>query len=147
GEDVPEADERLDHVWPYTAGGGTGQSNLRRSHTPCQAVKQDLAVTADAPIGRFVYGGHLPRSLRDETDPWGGRTIKTEQEFVTFMDDVRAAVCRVALVMRQEGKCSECGKEFRSVQGTNLRRIEDDLPWWLPNTVVVCDACEGGVSK
>lgn len=145
GEDVSEEDERLDHVWPCSAGGGTGQSNLWRSHTPCQAVKQDLAVPADAPLGRFAFGGPLPRYLTSGPDPWWERTITTEQEFVTFLDDVRAAVCRVALVIRQRGRCAECATEFRSTNGTNLRRLESDLPWWLPNTVVVCDRCaEGG---
>lgn len=142
-EEILSDEERLDHVWPQSAGGGTGQSNLWRTHAVCQAAKHDLAVPADAPVGRFAYSGNLPRCLHERAEGWWGRSINDEQAFVTLLDDIRASAWRIALVLRQGGKCHECGGDFREIQGTNLRRLEQGLPWWFPNAVIVCDACGG----
>lgn len=40
----------LDHVWPRSAGGGNGKSNLMVAHPFCEAVKADLAVFGDAAV-------------------------------------------------------------------------------------------------
>jgi hypothetical protein len=112
GGPIEEGEDQLDHRWPRSAGGGTGKSNLFRAHAACQLLKHDLAVPGDAPVGRFAFGGNLPRFLRDQAGPLWTAPVADETAFVALMDDLRSAALRVALILRQEGKCFLCQGEF-----------------------------------
>ena len=70
----------LDHVWPRSAGGGNGKSNLRTAHAFCEAVKADLAVCGDAPIGRFAFNA-LPRTLSGTQMSWWPSKVNDDNEF------------------------------------------------------------------
>lgn len=144
GEPVREGDEQLDHVWPQNAGGGTSGGNLLKTHTACQVLKHDLAVPGDAAMGRFAYHGRPPRQLAEKAIPHWGGPLPDEAGFTQLLDDVRASGLRVALLLQQGGMCHRCGKEFRSAGPTRLVRLEEDLPWWPPNTVLCCVSCVGG---
>jgi len=144
GEAITDADEQLDHIWPRSAGGGTGKDNLRRAHAACQILKHDMALPADAAIGRFAYHGTLPRQLRDRARRHWEEPATDLDAFVCLLDDVRASGLRVALILQQGAKCYFCKAEFRSSGRVGLVRLERDLPWWPPNTVVSCETCSKG---
>jgi 5-methylcytosine-specific restriction endonuclease McrA len=139
-EIVPPAIERLDHVWPYSAGGGTSKGNLLRAHPECESAKADLAVPGDAAIGRFAFTS-LPQKLEDRADPWWPRSIGTDEEFLELSDDIRAAQLRIALLHRQGFKCHRCDTALSEAGEAVLERKNCDEPWWFPNTVVVCSTC------
>lgn len=144
GKGIDASDESLDHVWPQSAGGGTGKSNLFRIHAACGTLKGDLAVPGDAPMGRFAYGSNVPRQFSGTPEiPWG-RTLANPQQVVTFLDDIRGATLRLAMIIRQDSKCAECKRDFRQASGTNVRKVEDELPWWFLNAQIVCDDCVAG---
>ena len=52
-----------------------------------------------------------------------------------------ASGLRTALIIKQEGKCHFCDKEFRKVGPLRLVRLEQELPWWPPNVVGGCLEC------
>jgi len=136
----PPESERLDHVWPVSAGGGAGKTNLLRAHAECEAAKGDLAVSGDAAVGRFAFT-RLPQKLEQPPAPWWPRKIGTHEEFTEYSDDIRAAQLRVALLRRQDFKCFQCDAELREVGEATLQRRDTEEPWWFPNTIVVCNVC------
>ena len=140
----PPNNEKLDHVWPYSAGGGTGRDNLLRAHPECEAAKADLALSGDAAVGRFAFA-NLPQKLEDRADPWWPRKIGTDEEFLELFDDIRAAQLRVALLRRQDFRCHRCNAQLSEAGEATLERKNDDEPWWFPNTIVVCSTCVRGV--
>lgn len=133
-------DERLDHVWPHSAGGGTGRSNLLRAHAECEAAKGDLATPGDAPVGRFAYHT-LPRRLATRCERWWPHTIDTDDAFHKYVDDLRSAQLRVAVLRRQDFKCYLCEGDLRDGGEATLSRRDNDEPWWFPNTIAVCGKC------
>ena len=44
----------LDHVWPRSAGGGNGKSNLRVAHESCEGIKEIFQFLRD----RTIHKGH-----------------------------------------------------------------------------------------
>src|SRR5206468_3305544 len=124
--------------------GGTSGDNLQKTHAACQVLKHDLAVPGDAAMGRFAYHGGLPRQLTERARAHWDEPAVDADTFTQLLDDVRASGLRVALILQQEGKCHLCKKEFRSVGPMHLMRLEEDLPWWPPNTVLCCVACARG---
>jgi hypothetical protein len=141
GLTIEEGEDELDHRWPRSAGGGTGKSNLFRAHAACQVLKHDLAVPGDAAVGRFAFGGKLPRLLQERAGPLWEEPASNEAAFTALMDDIRSATLRVALVLRQDGRCFRCEADFREAGAARLVRLEEEHPWWMPNTVVCCEAC------
>lgn len=141
GERVTEAEEQVDHIWPHNAGGGTSGDNLRKAHTACEVLKHDLAVPGDASMGRFAYHAGLPRQIAERArSHWDEGGIDASS-FTTLLDDIRASSLRVALILQQDGRCYYCKEEFRIAGPLELIRIEDDLPWWPPNTILSCIPC------
>jgi 5-methylcytosine-specific restriction endonuclease McrA len=134
-------DAILDHVWPRSAGGGNGKSNLRIAHAFCEAVKADFAVSGDAPIGRFAFQS-LPRTLMDEKPKWWPLSISTDIEFRSLLDDVRGSQLKLAVLSRQEFQCHKCGKPFFNSKAISVVRRNHDEPWWFANVVAVCEECE-----
>ncbi len=143
---VSARDGILDHVWPHSAGGGTGKSNLRRAHEECEAAKADLALCADASVGRFAFI-NLPRQLQDRAEPWWPRTIDSSDSFRTFADGIRASQMRIALLRRQDFKCYRCFIDLSDAGEAIVERRNDDEPWWFPNTIIVCITCRKGVAS
>jgi len=139
----PHEDERLDHVWPVSAGGGTGKANLLRAHAQCEAAKADLAVVGDAAVGRFAFTT-LPRQLEHRSETWWPREIATSEQFNRYVDDYRAAQLRVALLRRQDFRCYHCRTELREAGEVTLERKDSEEPWWFPNTIAVCTRCSTG---
>jgi 5-methylcytosine-specific restriction endonuclease McrA len=143
GERVTPEDEQVDHVWPQNAGGGTSGDNLRKAHAACQILKHDLAVPGDAAMGRFAYHANLPRQLNERARPHWEDTGLNANNFTILLDDVRSSALRVALILQQEGRCHFCKQEFRVSGPIRLLRLEEELPWWPPNTVLSCATCAG----
>jgi 5-methylcytosine-specific restriction endonuclease McrA len=144
GRPITDDDEQLDHLWPHSAGGGTSRENLLRAHAACQILKQDIAMPGDAAVGRFAYHRHLPRQLAAPALRHWEEPASSIDDFVRLLDDVRASGLRVALILRQRGKCHFCQAEFRTAGPLKLVRLERDLPWWPPNTVASCEPCSKG---
>ena len=141
GEPVEESEEKLDHQWPLSAGGGNG-NNLRRAHRTCEEARSDLAVAGDAAIGRFAFPSNLPNMLQNPEGNWWPRTLESDSDFFSFTDDVRAAQLRFAVLRRQDFKCYQCEGLISEVGGGSLMRRETDEPWWFPNTIFVCNICQ-----
>lgn len=131
----------LDHVWPHSAGGGNGKSNLRIAHPFCEAVKADFAVGSDAPLGRFAFNA-LPRTLAGTQVSWWPYTVNNDVEFRSFVDDIRGTQLKVAILGRQHFQCQNCSKDFSDSDSCTLVRRNEDEPWWFANVVAICDDCE-----
>ena len=140
GEEILESEEKLDHKWPLSAGGGNGK-NLKRAHKQCEVAKGDLAVSGDAAVGRFAFAKNLPDRLSDIGDDWWPGKAETDEEFLSFVDDVRATQLRFAVLKRQDFACHQCSGLISQVGGGSLVKREADEPWWFPNTIFVCNIC------
>lgn len=136
-----DEDPILDHVWPRSAGGGTGKSNLRVAHQFCEAIKADYAVCGDAPIGRFAFEA-LPRTLAGTTPTWWPSPVDNEEEFKTLIDDIRGSQLKIAVLGRQQFQCHACEIAFQDATNCSIIRRNDDEPWWFANVVAICDNCE-----
>lgn len=135
----------LDHIWPRSAGGGNGKSNLRIAHRFCEAVKADYAVCADAPVGRFAFNS-LPRTLQNVQPRWWPLTVANDLEFRALLDDMRGSQLKIAVLGRQEFQCFKCEKPFFDSNNCSITRRNEDEPWWFANVVAICDDCEESVS-
>lgn len=132
----------LDHVWPRSAGGGTGKSNLRIAHPFCEAVKGDFAVGGDAPVGRFAFNV-LPRTLSNTQVSWWPLTVSDDKEFRSLVDDIRGSQLKVAILGRQEFQCQSCNTAFSDSTSCTIVRRNEDEPWWFANVIAICDDCAG----
>lgn len=143
GKAIDETDEKLDHVWPLSAGGGNG-NNIRRAHAACEEASADIAVCGDAAVGRFAFKNKMPHLLSEhpEKGQWWPRTLESSRDFFTYADDVRAAQMRIAILRRQNFSCYECETEIVSTGAGALQKKEADEPWWFPNTIFVCNNCK-----
>lgn len=140
GEPIEESEEKLDHQWPLSAGGGNG-SNLQRAHRRCEEAKSDLAVSGDAAVGRFAFSNNLPDRLKFAGGDWWPYEIESDEQFLSFADDIRATQLRFAVLRRQDFTCHQCKGLISKVGGGSLVRRETDEPWWYPNTIFVCSFC------
>jgi len=131
----------LDHVWPRSAGGGNGKSNLMTAHPFCEAVKGDLAVSGDTPVARFAFNA-LPRTLDGTQIAWWPSALDADHEFRSLVDDIRGSQLKIAVLGRQDFKCYECDKSFSESNKCSIKRRNTDEPWWFANVIVICDDCE-----
>jgi 5-methylcytosine-specific restriction endonuclease McrA len=135
-----EGESVLDHVWPRSAGGGNGKSNLHTAHASCEAVKADIAVCGDAPVGRFAFN-ELPRSLAGHPMTWWPSTVKDDREFKSLVDDIRGSQLKIAILSRQQFQCHSCKTSFSDTGDCRIIRRNEDEPWWFANVVAICDSC------
>lgn len=131
----------LDHVWPRSAGGGNGKSNLRVAHESCEGIKGDIAVSGDVAISRFAFA-QPPMALTAIPKALWPVSLNSDSDFRSFADDLRSSQFRIAILCKQNFQCSRCSKEFSDSDDLVLTRIDGTAPWWFPNTIAVCDECE-----
>ena len=131
----------LDHVWPRSAGGGNGKSNLRIAHASCEAVKADIALSGDVAVGRFAFVS-LPRTLGDDRqESWWPINVASDDDFRSLLDDIRGTQMKIALLGRQAFRCFRCEKPFQDSESCTVAKRNHDEPWWFPNVVALCDNC------
>lgn len=130
----------LDHVWPRSAGGGNGKSNLRLAHPFCEAIKADLAVFGDAPVGRFAFT-KLPRTLAGAQMHWWPSRVENAEDFQSLIDDIRGSQLKIAILGRQNFECDSCDKHFADSIECSIVRRDPTEPWWFANVIAICDEC------
>jgi 5-methylcytosine-specific restriction endonuclease McrA len=134
-----DEDTILDHQWPKSAGGGSGE-NILKTHAACEAAKRDLAFPGDAPIFRLAFA-QPPEALSQAAEDWWPIHIEDKPAMVGYDDRLRSSLLRIAVLRRQDYKCYSCGESFKYAGPVSIIRREDTAPWWYANVIALCEEC------
>lgn len=145
GQSVHSTDEtEVDHIWPYSLGGGTGADNLKVAHASCAAIKADSATPADSLLGGNVYSSH-PDGLNNHPSalPFWPSEIRGKEEFNSYRRNLVSSGLRLAILMKQEFKCVSCNAAFseKGVGEVSLLRDRDALTSSITSLRAYCEKC------
>ncbi|QKE37681.1 HNH endonuclease [Ferrovum myxofaciens] len=145
GQSVNATDEtEVDHIWPYSLGGGTGAENLKVAHASCAAIKANSATPADSLLGGNVYNSH-PYGLDSypsELSFWPSEILDKEQ-FNSYRNNLVSSGLRLAVLMKQEFKCVSCNMAFsdKGAGEVSLLKDEDALTSSIISLHAYCAKC------